>query len=110
MIAALVHQGFVRHHKSRNELFAGLDLLDENTGAPLCSPYLASVRLMPKFPEECALYTHVEERFGDWAVILLRYYVYALNLRLRPKLAFLASTPSNKSESLDTQLLLWMSN
>nr|VFK17349.1 MAG: Radical SAM superfamily enzyme YgiQ, UPF0313 family [Candidatus Kentron sp. LPFa] len=89
MIASLLHQGFSRNHACREALFTELDLTDD-TGAPICSPYLATVRLLAGFPDEGALRKHVEGRFGVRGGALIRYYLYALNLRLRPEWRFLA--------------------
>lgn len=110
MVAALLHQGFVYACESWEELFADLDLLDEKKGSLLCSPYLISVRLMPRFQEEQVLYSYVEKHFSDQAVFLLKYYVYALNLRLRPVLTFLALESAQYNEPLNAQPLLWKQN
>lgn len=103
MVAALLHQGFVDNYDAQKPLFAALDLLDTKTGQPLCSPFQISVRLVSQFTEEPALYRQMEERFGSSATFLLKYYLYALNLRLRPELVFLAARPT---PVLDIKLIL----
>lgn len=113
MIAALLHQGFVHAQASWEALFADLGLLDDKAGTPLCSPYRISTRLLPRFPEEQALYAYGEKYFGSRAAFLLRYYVYALNVRLRPELRFLAEQPEaspHDDAPLDAQPLFWKPN
>jgi hypothetical protein len=75
----------------------------DRLGQPLRSPFQLSVRLMPQFTDENALYCQVEERFGSFSAFLLKYYLYALNLRLRPELTFLAARPT---PVLDIKLIL----
>ncbi|WP_295885975.1 hypothetical protein [uncultured Thiohalocapsa sp.] len=91
MIAALLHQGFAHRHAARDRHFVELGLMAPGAAAPLESPYGALTRLLPRFADEEALCRHVTHRHGEQAAALLRYYLYALNLRLRPELRFLAS-------------------
>jgi len=101
MVAALLHQGFAQHYAQRDTPFAELGLLDAPASLPLASPYRALVRLLPQCaddPTGCdqalcdqALCAQVAQQHGELPSLLLRYYLYALNLRLRPELSFLCA-------------------
>ncbi len=96
MVAALLHQGFAHHYAGQSRPFAELGLVQAGAAAPIASPYGALVRLLPRFTDEQALYRHVAQGHGELASALLRYYLFALNLRLRPELSFLAAAPSRE--------------
>jgi len=112
MIAALIHQAFSLSYKNYNKMFIDLNLLNNKTELPLYSPYQASIRLMKRFPEEQKLYQYVEGCFGGQATLLLKYYTYALNLRLHQDVAFLvpSSNGENKQANTTSTPIHWISN
>lgn len=114
MTAALIHQGFAHYREANAEIFedifTDLNLFKAGSETLLCSPYLALIKLITRFPEEKTLYRYATRRFDSQAVLLLKYYVYALNLRLEQDVAFLASPSNDNNKFIDTKPLLWMSN
>ncbi|MCB9528219.1 MAG: hypothetical protein H6703_15665 [Myxococcales bacterium] len=93
IVASLLHQACERAPATHRAVFAAFDLLDAETGAPLCSPFKALGRLLPHHASEADLIEAARARCGPAAAMVLRYYVYALNLRLEPKLTFLIPSP-----------------
>ena len=61
---------------------------------PQCSdvPALGAPALRDPARCEQALCDQIEQRHGELPSVLLRYYLYALNLRLRPELSFLCAS------------------
>lgn len=93
IVAALLHQAYQRAPEAHRAALAAFDLIDPATGAPFCSPFKALGRLLPRYPREADLFAAARARCGPEAATILRYQVYALNLRLDPALAFLTAPP-----------------
>jgi hypothetical protein len=93
MAAALLHQGFAAHRAHWQDPFSELGLIEPGAAMPTASPYAALLRLLPRFDDEQALIDHLSRHRGMRAVVPMRYYLHALNLRLKPQLAFLAAAP-----------------
>lgn len=99
MVAALLHQGYSRAFAHARALFRALNLLETDTVA-IQSPFRALVALIPRFIDEFSLFEYAEKRFGPGPAFVLRYYVHALNLRMQPQLAFIASVPTSRETVL----------
>jgi len=97
IVAALQHQAFQRAPPAHRAVLADFDLIDPETGAPFRSPFKALSRLLSRHTSEADLIEAARARSGPEATLILRYYLYALNLRLEPTLAFLKVQPQRTS-------------
>ncbi len=89
-LAFLFHAAFVVHRHILIPVVEKLRLPVDCEGYPPVSPYLAVSILLKSFTSESSVFEAMQQEFSPQQVVLLRYYFYATDLRLDPKLAFLA--------------------
>ena len=89
MLAAMLHGAFALARHEMVPLFQKWNLPLDADGYPPVSAYLVVSTLLQFYDDEAALLAGVESEFGPRQTALFRYYLAALNVRLRPEYGFL---------------------
>lgn len=89
MLALMLHGAFALARREMMPLFRKFGLPLDADGYPPVSAYLVVSTLLRFHVDEVTLLTSVEREFGPLQTGLFRYYLVALNVRLRPEYAFL---------------------
>ena len=97
IIACLLASAFVIHKDEMQPLFEKLTLPLDDKGLPPLSPYRILALLISQYPNEKQLLDTVSKVYNARQLALLRYYLYALNIRLEPTLQFLALNSDNST-------------
>lgn len=92
IIACLLAATFVTHCNAMQSVFNNLSLPVNNKGYPPESPFKALVILLRQYPTEKQLLEAVDEQCNLIQQMMLRYYLYALNIHFDSTLYFLAET------------------
>ena len=71
-------------------VFEKLKLPIDFEGYPPASSYLTVSKLIKFYTTEASVFELVQQEFSLKQLTLLRYYIYAIDVRLDPKYAFLA--------------------
>ena len=88
LLAALLHQGFAQSQGLWQPLFDHLGLLE--SAWPVSSPYRVLALLLSRCADHNDLYQQLAD-YGATALAWLSYYLYALDVQLRPELKFLSA-------------------
>jgi hypothetical protein len=91
VLSFLLHAAFAVSRHEMAELFEWYDLPVDGDGFPPASPFRALSTLLQCHDTESSLLADAEKRFCSRQVALLRYYLYAIDVRLEPKHSFLAA-------------------
>ncbi len=89
ILALILHTAFALARREMMPVFQKFGLLLDANGYPPASAYLAVSNLLQFHLDEAALLASVEREFSPLQASLFRYYLLALNVRLRPEYAFL---------------------
>ncbi len=89
ILSLLLHGAFVRVRHTLAPLFGQLGLPLDDDGYPPLSPFLVVSTLLQEYSDEATLLRRIEARFGALPTAWLRYYLVAMNVRLKPEYAFL---------------------
>lgn len=89
ILALILHTAFALARREMMPVFQKFGLPLDADGYPPASPYLVVSTLLQFHLDEAALLASVEREFSPLQVSLFRYYLLALNVRLRPEYAFL---------------------
>lgn len=90
ILSFILHAAFSTSHKDLALVFEKLKLPLDSEGYPPASPYLTLSTLMRFHATEASVLEAVKKDFTPKQLALFRYYLYAINVRLEPKYAFLA--------------------
>jgi hypothetical protein len=91
ILAFIIHAAFSASLHEMAVVFEKLKLPLDSEGYPPASPYLTLSTLMRFHATEASVLEAVKKDFTPKQLALFRYYLYAINVRLEPKYAFLAS-------------------
>ncbi|MEG5061819.1 hypothetical protein QUB60_29135 [Microcoleus sp. A2-C5] len=90
MLAFVLHATFSASRQEMAIVFEKLELPLDSEGYPPASSYLTLSTLMRFHATEASVLEAVKKDFTPKQLALFRYYLYAINVRLEPKYAFLA--------------------
>jgi hypothetical protein len=91
ILAFILHAAFSASRKDLAIVFEKLELPLDSEGYPPASPYLTLSTLIRFHTTEASVLEVVKRDFTAKQLALFRYYLYAINIRLELKYAFLAS-------------------
>jgi hypothetical protein len=90
ILAFILHAAFSVSRKEMAPVFEKLKLPIDSQGYPPASSYLTVSTLIQFHTTEASVLEAVKQDFTPKQLTLFRYYLYAINVRLKPKYAFLA--------------------
>ncbi len=90
ILAFILHVAFSVSRKEMAPVFEKLKLPMDSEGYPPASSYLTFSTLIQLHNTEASVLEAVKQDFTPKQLTLFRYYLYAINVRLKPKYAFLA--------------------
>jgi hypothetical protein len=94
ILAFILHGAFSVSRQEMSSVFETLKLPIDSEGYPPESSYLTVSKLLQFHTTETTLLEVVKQNFTPKQLTLFRYYLYAINVRLKPKYAFLAHLSS----------------
>ncbi|MFB2980707.1 hypothetical protein [Microseira sp. BLCC-F43] len=90
ILACILHAAFSVNRKEMAPVFEKLKLPIDSEGYPPASSYLTVSTLIKFHRTEAAVLEVVKQDFTPKQLTLFRYYLYAINVQIKPKYAFLA--------------------
>jgi hypothetical protein len=90
ILAFIFHTAFSTNRQEMIPVFEKLKLPVDPEGYPPSSPYLAVSKLIKFHTSEASVFEIIHQEFSLKQLTLLRYYIYATDIRLDPKYTFLA--------------------
>lgn len=90
ILAFIFHTAFSTNRQEMIPVFEKLKLPVDSEGYPPSSPYLAVSKLIKFHTSEASVFEIIHQEFSLKQLTLLRYYIYATDIRLDPKYTFLA--------------------
>ena len=95
ILAFILHAAFSASRKDLAVVFEKLELPLDCEGYPPASPYLTLSTLIRFHTTEASVLEAMKKDFSPKQLALFRYYLYAINVQLEPKYAFLARQESD---------------
>jgi hypothetical protein len=92
ILAFIFHTVFSVNRQEMIPIFEKLKLPVDSEGYPPVSSYLTFSTLIKSHTSETSVFEVVQQEFSLKHLTLLRYYLYAIDIRLDPKYAFLAQS------------------
>ncbi len=92
ILAFIFHAAFSANRQEMIPVFEKLKLPVDSEGYPHESSYLTVSKLIKFHTSETSVFEVVQQEFSLKQLTLLRYYLYAIDVRLDPKYAFLAQS------------------
>jgi hypothetical protein len=92
ILAFIFHAAFSANRQEMIPVFEKLKLPVDSEGYPHESSYLTVSKLIKFHTSEASVFEVVQQEFSLKQLTLLRYYLYAIDVRLDPKYAFLAQS------------------
>ena len=92
ILAFIFHTVFSANRQEMIPVFEKLKLPVDSEGYPPASSYLTVSTLIKFHTSETSVFEVVQQEFSLKQLTLLRYYLYAIDVRLDPKYAFLAQS------------------
>jgi hypothetical protein len=89
MLGLILHAAFAQQRQQLAPMWQQLGLPLDDAGYPPVSSFLVVSTLLQWFTDEAALLTSLARDFSAPQLALLRYYLVALNVRLKPEYRFL---------------------
>ena len=90
ILAFIFHTAFSTNRQEMIPVFEKLKLPVDPEGYPPSSPYLAVSKLIKFYTSEASVFEIIHQEFSLKQLTLLRYYIYATDIRFDPKYTFLA--------------------
>jgi len=90
ILAFILHGIFAINRQEMSSVFETLKLPIDSEGYPPASSYLTVSTLLQSHTTETSVFEFVKRKFTPKQLTLFRYYLYAINVRLKPEYAFLA--------------------
>ena len=96
ILGFILHAAFSASLHEMAVVFEKFKLPIDSEGYPPATPYLTLSRLMRFHTTEASVLEAVKKDFTPKQLALFRYYLYAINVRLEPKYAFIAPKERNE--------------
>lgn len=90
ILAFILHAGFSVSRQEMEGVFDSFELPLDSKGYPPASPFRTLSTLINYYTSEASVLEAIKKDFSPKQLALFRYYLYALNIQLQPKYAFLA--------------------
>ncbi len=90
ILAFILHAVFSANRQEMIPVFEKLELPVDQEGYPPASSYLTVSKLIKFYTREASVFEVIQQECSLKQLTLLRYYFYAIDVRLDPKYAFLA--------------------
>ena len=89
ILALILHAAFSVNRQEMQIVFERLELSLDLKKYPPISPYLTLSTLIKSYQTETSVFESIKQNFSPKQLGLLRYYLYSINIQLRPEYTFL---------------------